>query len=228
MRVEKVMPSRVLYYFPIVHRQSDMGSLSEPIRRITVNKLGERAWRRKAVLIDRFWHGIGAALDTLSLPYTQTRIYQDGLPVCEKEGAEGRIVAEAAQMGSANYQLLVRLQEKGATIMGTESAELLVEEYTLIKKIFEAGDAKEPLQIEAAQEAASDLLLAKRDVFIAARIDRTLQAGETGVLFLGILHDLAGRLPADIQVHYPINRPSYKKKTSLVRSVSVSAPDDGS
>ncbi len=228
MSVEKVMPSRVLYYFPIVHNQSDMGSLSEPIRKITLKKLGERVWRRKAVLIERFWRGIGETLDALSLPYAQTRIYQDGLPVCEKEGEEKRIVAEAVQMGSANYQLLVRLQEKGATIMGTECAELLVEEYTLIKKIFDAADAKKPLQIEAVREAASDLLLAKRDVFIAERIDRTLQAGETGVLFLGILHDLAGRLPADIQVHYPINRPSYKKRTSLVSSVSISVPDDGS
>ena len=101
MSVEKVMPSRVLYYFPIVHSQSDMGSLSEPIRRITLKKLGERAWRRKAVLVERLWRGIGEALDALSLSYMQTRIYQDGLPVCEKEGEEGRIVAEAAQMGSS-------------------------------------------------------------------------------------------------------------------------------
>ena len=68
MRVEKVMPARLLYYFPIVHSQSDMGSLSEPIRRITLEQFGERAWRRKAVLIERLWRGIEEALDALHRP----------------------------------------------------------------------------------------------------------------------------------------------------------------
>ena len=59
--------------------------------------------------------------------------------------------------------------------MGTESAELLIEEYHLIKKILESGDVKEAIEIEARQKAASDLLLKKRDAFIAERIATTLQ-----------------------------------------------------
>ena len=44
-------------------------------------------------------------------------------------------------------------------------------------------------------------------MYIAERIDATLKAGETGIIFLGILHKIEGRLPEDIHVLYPINRP---------------------
>ena len=49
------MTSRTLLYIPIVHSQSDMGALSESIRKVTLQKLGERAWKRKVNLIERFW-----------------------------------------------------------------------------------------------------------------------------------------------------------------------------
>jgi hypothetical protein len=186
-----------------------MGSLSDSVRKVTLQKLGERTWRRKHNLIERFWSGIEDILDTLSLAYGQTRVYQDGLPVC---GKELDIVTELAKKGSPNHLLLSRLMEKGATVMGTESAELLIEEYHLIKRILESGDVKKALEIEAMQKAASDLLLVKRDAFIAARIATTLQAGETGILFLGLLHNVAGCLPEDIQVLYPINRPLDKRE----------------
>lgn len=202
------MTSRTLYYIPIIHTQSDMGTLSESIKKVTLQKLGERTWRRKNNLIKQFWDGIEATLDTFSLSYLQTRIYQDGLPVC---GKEIEILTEIAKKGSLNHQLLVRLMEKGATIMGTESAELLIEEYHLIKRILESGDVKKAIEIEAKQKAASDLLLVKRDAYIAERIATTLQNGETGILFLGMLHNVAGSLPGDIKVLYPVNRPLDKK-----------------
>ena len=176
------MNSRTLIYIPIVHTESDMGTLSESVKKVTLQKLGERTWRRKHQLIEKFWSGIEDTLDTLSLSYGQTRVYQDGLPVCDKEM---EIITEIAKKGSPNHQLLMRLMEKGATIMGTESAELLIEEYRLIKKVLESGDVKKANEIEASQKAASDLLLGKRDAFIASRIATTLQAGETGHPFPG-------------------------------------------
>ena len=202
------MISRTLLYFPIVHSQLDMGALSESVRKVTLQKLGERVWRQKINLVRRFWSDVEIILNKLTLTYAQTRIYQDGLPVCGKELS---IVTELAKKGSPNHQILVRLIEKGATIMGTESAELLIEEYHLIKRILETGDVKDAIAIEIRQKAASDLLLKKRDEFIAARIDETLQEGETGVLFLGLLHNPAVLLPEDIHVHYPLNRPIDKR-----------------
>ena len=203
------MTSRTLLYFPIIHTQTDMGALSESIRKVTLQKLGERVWRRKINLVKQFWADLETILDKLSLDYPQTRLYQDGLPVCDKEQD---IVTELAKKGSPNHQLLIRLMEKGATVMGTESAELLIEEYHLIKKILETGNVQDAMAIEARQKAAGDLLLAKRDAFIAERIATTLRAGETGVLFLGMLHNLASLLPADIEVSYPMNRPLGKKR----------------
>ena len=198
------MISRTLLYFPIIHSQLDMGALSESIRKVTLRKLGERVWRRKVNLVKRFWSDVEVILNKLTLSYAQTRVYQDGLPVC---GKELDIVTELAKKGSPNHQILVRLIEKGATVMGTESAELLIEEYHLIQSILKTGDVQDAVAIEGRQKAASDLLLKKRDEYIAARIDQTLQAGETGILFLGMLHNPAVLLPEDIHVRYPLNQP---------------------
>jgi hypothetical protein len=198
------MISRTLLYFPIIHSQLDMGALSESIRKVTLQKLGERVWRQKINLVKRFWSDVENVLNKLTLSYAQTRVYQDGLPVC---GKELDIVTELAKKGSPNHQILVRLMEKGATLMGTESAQLLIEEYHLIQRIIENRDVQDAVAIEGRQKAASDLLLKKRDEYIAARIDQTLQAGETGLLFLGLLHNPAVLLPEDIDVRYPLNRP---------------------
>ncbi len=197
------MTSRALFYFPIVHSQSEMGALGQAIMKVTQQKLGRRGWRRKVDLVGRFWLSIeDIVFKNLELPYARTRVYQDGLAVCDKEQ---EIVAEIARLGSPNHQLLLRLKENGATIMGTESAELLIKEYRLAKKILEAGDALDAAKIEVRQKAESDLLLEQRDAFIAARIGQTLQSGETGLLFLGMLHNPVARLPADIQVLYPLD-----------------------
>lgn len=200
---------RTLLYIPIVHSQSDMGSFSESIRKITLQKLGARAWHRKIKAIDRFWSTVEDTLHRLPIVYGQTRLYQDGIPVC---GRELDIVKELAGQGSLNHQLLLRLIEKGATIMGTESPELLVEEYQLTHLMLLAGELREANRIEVMQKGARDLLLAKRDAFIAERIDQTLPDGETGILFMGMLHNLAGSLPADIQVRYPLQHPSEKRE----------------
>lgn len=69
------------------------------------------------------------------LPYPRVRLYQDGLPVC---GREVEITTDLARAGSRNHQLLLRVMERDATLMGTESAELLVRDYRLIKQMLEA------------------------------------------------------------------------------------------
>jgi hypothetical protein len=131
---------RKLVYIPIIHTRADMGALSDSVSRMTLRKMGRAALKRKVNAVDKVWTEIERAIDHLNLPYKTVRIYQDGLPVC---GKEAEIVTDLANTGSRNHRLLVRLMEGGATIMGTESAELLVEEYDLIKKILYAGDALE-------------------------------------------------------------------------------------
>jgi hypothetical protein len=188
---------RTLYYFPIIHTQADMGELGEAIQHSTLQELGRVAWQRKLDTVARMWTSIERFIDGLDLVFESVRIYQDGLPVC---GKEVDIIKNLAGRGSRNHQLLLRLMNKGATVMGTESSELLVEEYRLIKKLMVAGDSPQPARGRFEDQARSRELLRKRNQFIAARINGTLASGETGLLFLGMLHSLENLLARDIRV----------------------------
>jgi len=195
---------RTLVYIPIVHTQADMGALSEPIRRLKVERLGRRGWERNVNLVDKLWAQIEQAIESLILPYERLRVYQDGLPVC---GRELEIVTELAEAGSRNHRLLLRLKEKGATIMGTESSELLVEEYQLVKEAIAAGNAPVAARGEARRKALRDSLLKRRDQYIARRINETLSRRDTGLIFLGMLHSVAPWLDKDIRIVNPIHQP---------------------
>jgi hypothetical protein len=188
--------TRRLLHVPIIHTQADMGSLGDTFKRALVEKLGEQWWQLNLNLVDRVWSAIETTLDGLSLDYPRVRVYQDGLPVC---GHELRIVTELAQAGSRNHQLLLRLHRRGAAIMGTESAELLVEEYQLVKQLLEAGDAAPGPDAAMRRQELARSLLERRDAYIASRIGGTLKAGETAIVFLGLLHSLSGKLPRNLE-----------------------------
>lgn len=195
--------SRTLIYLPIIHTPADMGALKESVVRATLEKLGRLGLARKIQTIDKIWTEIEGVLDGLALTFEKVRLYQDGLPVC---GREAEIVAELARAGNRNHQLLLRLMEKGATLMGTESGDLLVQEYQLVKHTL-TSRAPKAAAIVAQRQALSDSLLKRRDQFIANRIHETLKEGETGILFLGMLHSVERFLPKDIKVIYPLHGP---------------------
>jgi hypothetical protein len=111
-------------------------------------------------------------------------------------GREVEIVRELEEIGSRNYQILLKLMARGARIMGTESPALLVEEYELSRQTVLAASSGRPTT--RAQREASDRILEQRDCFIETRIDETLLPGATGLVFLGLLHSLDRRLPDDI------------------------------
>ena len=143
------------------------------------------------------WQEIEQTVERLPIEAGKTRVYQDGLPVCPHEA---RIISELAKAGSRNYKLLLRMESHGAMLMGTEDPDLLVEEYQLAVIGLNSGGAGGKRQ----RELRSAALLEKRDRFIAARIDDTLQPGETGILFLGMLHSVQPYLDRDINVVYPV------------------------
>ena len=198
---------RTLIYVPIIHTQADMGALSQSIQRLKVKKLGRKGWERNVKLVNKLWAQIEQSIESLALPYQRVRLYQDGLPVC---GREEEIVKELAKAGSRNHGLLGRLSEKGATIMGTESSELLVEEYQLVKEAFVSGKPEAATRGEARRKSLRDSLLKRRDQYIARRVNGTLLPGETGLIFLGMLHSLGPRLDKDIRVAYPIYQPLHR------------------
>jgi len=195
--------SRTLIYFPIVHTQADMGALQKSVARATLEKSGRAGLARKTAAIDRIWTEIEAAIDALALSFDRVRLYQDGLPVC---GREAEIVAELAQAGSRNHQLLLRLMAQGAVLMGTESGDLLVQEYQLARQSLTTRLPR-AAGVAAAQRGLSEALLQRRDQFMAQRINETLRNGETGILFLGMLHSLERRLHPDVKVIYPLHQP---------------------
>ncbi len=202
-------PKRTLIYIPVIHTQADMGGLSDALQRATLRKFGQKSLKRKIYLINKMWTEIEQTIKGLDLRYEKVRLYQDGLPVC---GREEEIVRDLTRAGSRNHRLLLRLMERGATIMGTESSELLVEEYGLIKQWMTVEDIRQGHEIEAHRKTLADALIRKRDRYIADRIDQTLQIGETGILFLGMLHALENQLHKDIRVIYPVNRPLFHEE----------------
>ena len=209
MRRSGAAGTRVLIYVPIIHTQADMGALARSVRRVTVQKLGRQAWKRNVGVIGRMWAEIRRTVEAWDLPWEKVRLYQDGLPRC---GREAEIVAELAQTKSPNHQLLLSLMKRGATLMGTESPDLLLEEYRLVQQVLAAKDPEEAARIEARHEARSRSLLGQRDQYIASRINESLRAAETGLLFLGMLHSLDSRLAKDIRVTYPIRRPPHPRR----------------
>ena len=88
--------------------------------------------------------------------------------------------------------------------MGTESLELLLEEYESVKKMLGSGESSRK---KSQKTYDSSDLLERRDKFIAQRINETLGPGEVGIIFLGMLHELEPWLAKDIQVVYPVGRP---------------------
>lgn len=193
-----------LIHIPIIHTLPEMGALGDSIQQASLDKMGRTALKRKADTIERMWTNIEQIVGALNLNYESVRLYQDGLPIC---GREVEIVRDLADKGSRNHRLLLRLMEKGAVLMGTESSELIVEEYERYKRMPANRKFSRTSEVKTRKKAPGDSLLKKRDRFIAERINSTLQQGETGILFLGMLHSVEQFLKKEIRVIYPAGRP---------------------
>jgi hypothetical protein len=200
---------RKLVYIPMIHTSADMGTLGASIRGRKVATLGRRGVAHVADVVGKMWEKIEGVAARLPLTKGTVRVYQDGLPVC---GHEPEIVSELAEAGSRNHRLLLELQARGAVLMGTESPELLVEEYHLATAEFASETTP---RTDTRRQQLRDSLLEKRDRFIAERINATLAAGESGILFLGMFHNAAKYLDPDIDVIYPLGRPRVGQKRTL-------------
>jgi len=192
---------RKLIYAPIVHTTADMGSQAEALEREHVRRHGRGEWARTRRLVEEVWEGLRTHIFALDLEYRRVRIYQDGLPVC---GRELDIVREVAQGGSRNYALILELLERGAVVEGTESPDLLRQEYEHIRSALTKESA--PTRTGELPASESERLLRERDEFIGRRIGESLKEGEVGILFIGLMHRVDRFLPADIEVQYLIHR----------------------
>jgi len=196
---------RRLKYIPIIHTGVEMGSMYGTLKDEYIRRFGTQKWEEHNRIIEDFWHGIRNKVFDLSLDYPNTRLYQDGLPVC---GKEMDLVQELVKMGSRNHQILMELIQLGAKLEGTEDPKLLLEEYDYLKD--GSAHLDDPKGKRKYQKLAGSLLQ-KRDAYIGQRIDKTLRDGETGLLFIGIAHRVNEKLPKEIEIDYLIYRLPFKE-----------------
>ncbi len=202
---------RTLIYIPVIHTQVDMGSMAGSLKEAYVERFGQEKWASHIKAIDQMWEGIKRKIEALDLDVHKTKLYQDGLPIC---GKEMEIVTELAVRESRNYQILYDLVKKGCVLIGTESPELLLQEYNSLKEELERGTRSKSLWRRLKSSLLAHRILHARDRFIAQRILETLQDEETGILFMGIHHQvdryLAGCLdkgnPHGITIRYLFHR----------------------
>ncbi len=175
-----------LIYVPVLHSMAEMGAAAPAYKAAFIARHGAAKWAERCAAFDAIWRSIAEAIKALRLDLRRVKLYQDSLPVCDKES---ELVQDLAAQGSPNHELLESLMRGGATLVGTESPELLLDEYKL-------------MQSPDRTDAKASALLDARDRFIAERIDQTLGEAEVGLLFIGALHRVARFLPARIKVDY--------------------------
>lgn len=177
---------RKLLVVPIFHTKEDMGSLGNCLS-ITDSH---------TAMVSNFWQEAKEKVKQYINGITRVKVYQDGLPDTQKKLVEKII----SQVQSPNYELLRSLKEKGAKVFGTEDPELLKDEYEFITQIFREQDEMKKNKLKQIYKNQAGELLAKRDTYIANRIDKTLNKDELGILFIGAAHAIEEKLPKDIQV----------------------------
>jgi hypothetical protein len=187
---------RKLIYVPVIHSSADLGSIAKEITKRGVKGLGEELWEKHTQTVEGFWNVISEYFDSKDV--TGVRIYQDGM-IAEDEVAV-QIARDTAKAGSKNYQLILRLQERGAILMKTEDFGLVKKEYDKLRAITEAKSIRKKIIAFIKYKLAKTLLLNKRDAFIAQRIDQTLKEDEKAILFIGAFHDIKKRLLKNIEI----------------------------
>lgn len=185
---------RRLLYVPIIHSEADLGSLGSAIDRRSASLYGEKLWAAHKETVVQFWKSVADYL--LSLDTASLKIYQDGLAASGELGK--RIIAEAAQLGSPNHQLLLQLMDKGAEVRKTEDASLLMQELKLAQEESAAGNTSDQKSLSQMKARLTE----KRDRAIARAISETLKPGETAILFIGAYHNVSQYLPSDIVVEH--------------------------
>lgn len=204
---------REAIYIPVIHTQTDMGTMAESLKMEYIVKYGKKGWEQHIKAIDDMWDGLNKKLFKLKLPYKKVRIYQNSLPVC---GKELEMVQEMATKGSPNYKIIINLVKKGAKLEGTEDPKLLMEEYNNLKMLFKPSDSAKKIKVMEKYERMGSEIIIKRDKFIAGRIDNTLLDKEVGIIFMGVHHTVDKYLD-NIKISYLIHRMPFRESYDEIK-----------
>jgi hypothetical protein len=203
---------RILLYVPIIHTSADLGSLSADVERRGLEKIGENMWRDHLRTIDGFWDALSVYFDSINV--SGAKIFQDGMIADGDVGLN--IIREGEKAGSKNHQLVSKLLHRGALLMKTEDFNLVKKERDRLLKILRAKTAAEKISGLFLYKLTKKRLLRQRDGYIAQRIDRTLQEGGTGILFIGAYHLVKPRLARDIKIKEIKDSQKIKEYQSLL------------
>lgn len=181
--------NRRLIVIPTVHTHADFGSLG---RRIPFDTEIEG-------LKTQYWNGVSAFVQDLPVDFSELMVYQDGLPDTSEEDVS--LILSKAQ--TPNYEVVRQLRDQGAHIVGTEDVGLLVREYNLLQATLNTSTEDE--YVEARLRYANEVpaLSEQRIDYIAQRIRDTLPEGGTGVLFIGLAHEIKNLLEKEMEVVEP-------------------------
>ena len=187
---------RRIIYAPIIHTSADFGSVASDIEKKIIDRYGAEKWDGHKTAISDFWNSIFDYFRSLDVK--DFKIYQDGLVADGDLGM--KIVKTAAESGSKNYLLVYNLVERGATIMKTEDIDIVKKERDFVVKMSQSKSFIERLLCYIKYMLYKGRLLKQRDEYIVKRINETLGEGETGIVFIGALHNVVSMLPKDIEV----------------------------
>jgi hypothetical protein len=207
---------RKVIYVPIIHTSADFGSVASEIEKRIIEQYGAEKWEQHKKAISDFWDSLSDYFRSLDVE--GFRIYQDGLVADGELGM--KIVKVAADSGSKNYLLVYNLVERGATIIKTEDINIVKKERDFVVKMAQTKLYIKRLLRYIKYMLYKGRLLRQRDEYIAKMIDETLKEGETGIVFLGALHNVASMLPQDIEV-------IEVKKKQLQKELSFSKKSTG-
>ena len=189
---------RTLIYVPIIHSVADMGSLGEELKRKSVSGLGENLWQKHTDTVNGYWEAIESYFENIDLYIKGTKIYQDGMFVDGEIAL--KLISDGIKSGSQNSAIVSKLINRGAILVKTEDFKMVKAEYDGLQLILKSkSNIKKLIQL-VRYKILKPILLRRRDLFIAATIDKTLEQNETGILFIGAYHKVIKKLPNDITV----------------------------
>ena len=181
--------NRHLIIIPVIHTRADYGSFGS---KISVDQ------KYETVAI-RYWQAVSEYVQNLQINFSELRVYQDGLPDVSPEIVEK--ITDKTQ--SPNYELLRWLKNNGAHIIGTESPSALLKEFHSLQVIFNAENIEQEQSARLGYAKISAYLLEERDEYIARKIKKTLLGAETGILFVGLAHEVKKLLEKEMKVTEP-------------------------
>ena len=187
---------RTLIYIPVIHTSADLGSIAKEVAKRGIRDLGQELWEKHRRTVEGFWDVVSDYFDSIDVK--DMKIYQDGMVAEDKVGK--KIVEDTAKAGSKNYQLILKLLDRGAVLVKTEDFKLVKKEYDRLLAITQAKSITKKIIAFIKYKLVKVILLNRRDNFIANRIEQTLKADEKAILFIGAFHNIKKRLPKDIQI----------------------------